>query len=215
MTAYPLLAARQPEQVGAARRPLVRPPRLAELGEPVVEGGEDPLVGPRARPRRARAGRVARRVRREGDQPCATRTLARAARKPAFEARAARRPGRLARWRERVRGDADGGGGAVVGLAVVAVGVEAASMLPYLAAIALLATSGLGAVPTVALLAGYCLVMVLPALVLLALRAALHDRLTPALARLESRLSRASGEAVAWVLFLLGLYVVVDAFPLT
>jgi Sap-like sulfolipid-1-addressing protein len=127
-------------------------------------------------------------------------------------ARAARRPGRLARWRERVGGD--GGGGAAVGLAVVAVGVEAASMLPYLAAIALLATSGLGTVPTVALLAGYCLVMVLPALVLLALRAALHDRLTPALTRLESRLSRASGEAVAWVLFLLGLYVVVDAFPL-
>ncbi len=130
-------------------------------------------------------------------------------------ARAARSPGRLTRWRERVRGDADRGGGAVVGLAVVAVGVEAASMLPYLAAIALLATSGLGPVATVALLAGYCLVMVLPALVLLALRAAWHDRLTPALTRLESRLSRASGEAVAWVLFLLGLYVVVDAFPLT
>ncbi len=102
-----------------------------------------------------------------------------------------------------------------MGLAVVAVGVEAASMLPYLAAIALLASSGLGTGATVALLAGYCLVMVLPALVLLALRAALHDRLTPALTRLESWLSRASGEAVAWVLFLLGLYVVVDAFPLT
>jgi hypothetical protein len=129
-------------------------------------------------------------------------------------ARAARGPGRLARWRERVRGDADGGGGAVVGLAVVAVGVEAASMVPYLAAIALLATSGLGPVPTVAVLAGYCLVMVLPALVLLALRAALHDRLTPALARVEAWLSRTSGEAVAWVLFLLGLFLVGDALPL-
>ncbi len=76
-------------------------------------------------------------------------------------------------------------------------------------------TSGLGTVPTVALLAGYCLVMVLPALVLLALRAAWHHRLTPALTRLENWLSRGSGEAVAWGLFLLGLYVVVDAFPLT
>ena len=129
-------------------------------------------------------------------------------------ARAARGPGRLARWRGRVRGDADGGGGAVVGLAVVAVGVEAASMVPYLAAIALLATSGLGPVPTVAVLAGYCLVMVLPALVLLALRAALHDRLTPALTRVEAWLSRTSGEAVAWVLFLLGLFLVGDALPL-
>ncbi len=138
----------------------------------------------------------------------------RAGRERRRAARAARGPGRLARWRERVRGDADGGGGAVVGLAVVAVGVEAASMVPYLAAIALLATSGLGPVPTVAVLAGYCLVMVLPALVLLALRAALHDRLTPALARVEAWLSRTSGEAVAWVLFLLGLFLVADALPL-
>ena len=129
-------------------------------------------------------------------------------------ARAARPPGRSARWRERVRGDADGGGGAVVGLAVVAVGVEAASMVPYLAAITLLATSGLGPVPTVVVLAGYCLVMVLPALVLLALRAVLHDRLTPALARVEAWLSRTSGEAVAWVLFLLGLFLVGYALPL-
>ena len=128
-------------------------------------------------------------------------------------ARAARGPGRLARWREGVRGD--GGSGAVVGLAVVAVGVEAASMLPYLAALALLATSGAGTPSAVVVLAGYCLVMVLPALVLLVLRGTLHERLTPVLTRLEGRRSRASGEAVAWVLFLLGLYLVAGAFPLT
>ena len=88
-------------------------------------------------------------------------------------------------------------------------------MLPYLAAIALLATSGLGTPSAVVVLAGYCLVMVLPALVLLGLRVTLHERLTPALTRLETWLSRASGEAVAWVLFLLGLYLVAGAFPLT
>ncbi len=128
-------------------------------------------------------------------------------------AREARGPGRLARWRDRARGD--GPAGAVVTLAVVAVGVESVSMVPYLAAVALLATSGLGTLPAVGVLAGYCLVMVLPALVLLALRVTLHERLTPLLTRVEAWLSRASGETVAWVLFLLGLYLVGDAFPLT
>ena len=127
-------------------------------------------------------------------------------------ARAARGPGRLARWRDRARGD--GPPGAVMVLAATAVGVEAASMVPYLAAIALLATSGLGTLPAVGVLAAYCLVMVLPALVLLALRVTLHERLTPVLTRVEGWLSRASGETVAWVLSLLGLYLVADAFPL-
>jgi cytochrome c biogenesis protein CcdA len=128
-------------------------------------------------------------------------------------ARAARGPGRLARLQNRARGD--GPGGAVVVLGVTAAGIEAASMVPYLAAIALLATAGLGVGTSTVVLAGYCLVMVLPALVLLAVRTTLHDRLTPALVRLEAWLSRNSGEALAWVLFLLGLYVVGGALPLT
>ena len=127
-------------------------------------------------------------------------------------ARAARGPGRLARWRDRARGD--GPPGAVMVLAATAVGVEAASMVPYLAAIALLVTSGVGTAPAVAVLAGYCVVMVLPALVLLAVRTALHDRLTPALARIEAWMSRNAGETTAWVLFLLGLWLVSDALPL-
>lgn len=127
-------------------------------------------------------------------------------------ARAARGPGRLARWRDRARGD--GPPGAVMVLAATAVGVEAASMVPYLAAIALLVTSGVGTAPAVAVLAGYCLVMVLPALLLLAVRTALHDRLTPALARVEAWMSRNAGETTAWVLFLLGLWLVSDALPL-
>lgn len=128
-------------------------------------------------------------------------------------ARAARGPGRLARLRDAARGD--GPRGAVVVLGVTAAGIEAASMVPYLAAIALLTTAGLALAPTVAVLAGYCLVMVLPALVLIAVRTALGDRLTPALARLEGWLTRNSAETLAWLLFLLGLYVAGGAFPLS
>ena len=78
-----------------------------------------------------------------------------------------------------------------------------------------LATSGLSTPSAVGVLAGYCLVMVLPALVLLALRVTLHERLTPVLARVEAWLSRASGETVAWVLFLVGLHLVAGAFPIS
>jgi hypothetical protein len=63
-------------------------------------------------------------------------------------------------------------------------------------------SAGEGAV----VLAGYCLVMLAPALVLLALRVVLHERVSPTLARLEAWLSRNSREALAWVLFLLGVY---------
>lgn len=128
------------------------------------------------------------------------------------DARAARGPGRLARMRNGARGD--GPRGAILVLGVTAAGIEAFSMIPYLAAIALLTASGLGLATSAVVLSGYCLVMVLPAVVLLAVRAALGDRLAPVLTRLEASLSRNSGEMLAWLLFLVGLFVVVGALPL-
>ena len=50
-------------------------------------------------------------------------------------------------------------------------------MLPYLAAIGLITTSDLSLTGSVAVLLSYCLVMVAPALVLLAARVLLHERL--------------------------------------
>lgn len=79
-------------------------------------------------------------------------------------------------------------------------------MLPYLGAIGLLSAAGLSVGQGAAVLAGYCLVMIAPALLLLAARVVLHQRVSPALSRLEGWLSRNSREALAWVLFLLGLY---------
>ncbi|MCK6208991.1 GAP family protein [Georgenia sp. EYE_87] len=127
----------------------------------------------------------------------------RAARRAARQAE--RGPGRVERWRARA-GSGEGPVRGLVGLALTATTVELGSMLPYLGAIGLLSTSGVSVGAGVVVLAGYCLVMIAPALVLLALRVVLHERVSPSLARLEDWLSRNSREALAWVLFFLGLY---------
>lgn len=114
-------------------------------------------------------------------------------------------PGRIARLRQRA---SDGAApiGAVLGLALAAAAIEAASMLPYLGAIGILATSALTFASGIVVLVAYCLVMIVPALLLLAARVLLHDRISGSLARLEGWLSRSSGEAIAWVAVLGGLY---------
>lgn len=99
----------------------------------------------------------------------------------------------------------------LVGLALTATTVELVAMLPYLAAIGLLSTAELSMTQGAGVLAGYCIVMIAPALLLLAARVALHDRISPALRALEAWLTRNSGQALAGVLFLLGLYLVSGA----
>jgi Sap, sulfolipid-1-addressing protein len=131
------------------------------------------------------------------------------------EHRLARRAEKLARsgpslqmrMRERAT-DAAAPVGAVIVLALIAGIIEAASMIPYLAAIGLLTTSELSLAGRVAVLFGYCLVMIAPALVLLAARLLLHDHAGPILKKLEAFLSRNANEAMAWVIFLVGLYMV-------
>ncbi|WP_125778334.1 GAP family protein [Antribacter gilvus] len=136
------------------------------------------------------------------------------------EARRARqeaegKQGRLSRWRERALG-ADGGpasGSALplMGLALGAVSLEVATMLPYLAAIGMLATSSLAPATSVAVLAGYCVVMVLPALLLLAGRLAVARAVDPLLRRLDAWLTRNAEEMTGWVLGILGALLVLDA----
>ena len=134
------------------------------------------------------------------------------------ERRVARRAERLARsgpslqmrMRERAT-DASAPVGAVIVLALTAAIIEAASMIPYLAAIGLLTASELSLPGRVAVLFGYCLVMIAPAMLLLAARLLLHDYVAPSLAKLEAFLSRNANEAMAWVIFLVGLYMVGDS----
>jgi hypothetical protein len=59
---------------------------------------------------------------------------------------------------------------------------------------------------------GYCLVMIIPALLLLVSRLFLHDDVAPLLKKLESLLSRHTNGAMAWVVFLVGLYLAGDSW---
>ena len=134
------------------------------------------------------------------------------------ERRVARRAEKLAyagpslqmRMRERAT-DASAPVGAVIVLALTATVIEAASMIPYLAAIGILTASELSSAGRGAVLFGYCLVMIAPALLLLAARLLLHDHVAPILTKLEALLSRNANEAIAWVIFFVGLYMVGDS----
>ena len=99
----------------------------------------------------------------------------------------------------------------VIVFALTAAAIEAASMIPYLAAIGLLTASELSLVGSSVVLFCYCLLMITPALLLLTARLSLHSYVSPILAKLEASLSRHSNEAIAWGMYLVGLYMVVDS----
>ncbi|PWC06152.1 GAP family protein [Mycetocola zhujimingii] len=122
--------------------------------------------------------------------------------------------GRLMRWRDRAMND-DGGRGAITSLIALALGaavIEAASMLPYLAAIGLLSSSGLGGAERALTLAVYCLVMIAPALVLLAGRLGARRIIEPLLRRIAQWMEKAGGETTAWIVGILGFLIARDAF---
>ena len=77
--------------------------------------------------------------------------------------------GRVTLWRERLLAPGTNVA-AVMAIALAAGLVEVATMLPYIAAMTALTDAGTSAPVKVAALAGYCLVMILPALLLLILR---------------------------------------------
>jgi len=114
------------------------------------------------------------------------------------------------KWTERVHKAAESPRALVV-LALTAGVLEAATMFPYLGAIALLAGTGVSLAGTAALLAGYCLVMILPALVLLGLRLALSERVTPVLTRVNGWFARHAVGATGWILGIVGFFLAADA----
>lgn len=172
------------------------------------------VIGPN-RPREARIP--------VGDAPGTGEAPAAVAGSPSSEARApgesgsgepdspaAGRTPRVARWRARAMSDT-GSVGALMALAVGAAVIETATMVPYLSAIALITREGLPAVTAAGLLAGYCLVMILPALVLLVLRWAAARLVERPLRRLEGWLSRNAAETTAWIVGIVGFLLAADA----
>ncbi|WP_370616897.1 GAP family protein [Mumia qirimensis] len=108
------------------------------------------------------------------------------------------------RWHARITG-ALGTPGGLIGLALVAGVIEAASMLPYLAAIGAMSAADLGVATTVATLAAYCVVMILPALTILTLRIVAARWVDRPLARLGAWAERSAGSATAWTVGIVGV----------
>lgn len=116
--------------------------------------------------------------------------------------------GRLLRWRERALADSSGTVG-VAGLALVAAAAEVTTMLPYLAAIGLLTTAGLPAAQVALVMAGYCLLMIVPALLLLVLRLVAGTRIEPLLNRVSTWM--ANSNALSWIVGIVGFLLARDA----
>ena len=130
--------------------------------------------------------------------------------------------GTTSRWRARAMGTIDdqdaatstrqrSGLLALVALALAAATVELGSMLPYLGAIGALTASDLGWPATAVVLAGYCSLMIAPALALLAVRVVGASRVEPVLARLERWLSRNASTTLSWVVGIVGVLLVIHA----
>lgn len=131
---------------------------------------------------------------------------------PAARQRAAERSaqsGRMQRWRERAMND--GTATALAGLAAAAVVVEAASMLPYLVATGIIATQTPGWAAAATVLAGYCLVMITPALVLTAARLFAHSHVEKPLQRLDTWLTARARSTTLWIIGIAGFFLVATA----
>lgn len=113
-------------------------------------------------------------------------------------------------WQKLVGRALDSRGGLMV-LALIAGLLELPTMLPYLGAMNVLHASGWPSGVQVLVLAGYCLVMILPALVLVLVRALAGDVLDTWLQRLGSKLGRYAQEAVGWVVGIAGFLIVRSA----
>ncbi|GAA4943785.1 cytochrome c biogenesis protein CcdA [Nonomuraea thailandensis] len=89
--------------------------------------------------------------------------------------------------------------------------LEVATMVPYLAAIGMMTTAGLAVAQWAPLLGAYVLIMILPALVLMALRAGAGKWLEPKLERLRAWLVKHSSSMLSWGMAIVGFLLARDA----
>ncbi|OIJ24005.1 GAP family protein [Nocardioides luteus] len=117
---------------------------------------------------------------------------------------AAEPPRRLLRWRERAVASESGSASALGALAVLAGLVEAASMLPYLAAIGVIGTEGPSWPVSGLWIVAYCAVMIVPALLLLGARVFAAPLVARPLAVLDGWLTKHAASATAWAVGIVG-----------
>lgn len=125
-------------------------------------------------------------------------------------ARRDRRSGRISRWRDRIVDD-ESPARALVGLALAAVFVEAASMLPYLAATGIITDQASTWTSALLLLAVYCLVMIAPAIVLTVARSTFSGAVEGPLRRLDAWLGRHARSTTIWIIGLAGFFLAAAA----
>lgn len=116
------------------------------------------------------------------------------------------RPGRITRWRERLL-DPRTRGTAVMAVAIAAGLVEVATMLPYIVAMTMLAEASVDTPLRVLSLAGYCALMILPAVVLLLLRIVAAPVVRRPLERFAAWMERTGAENTAWIIGIIGFLI--------
>lgn len=117
---------------------------------------------------------------------------------------------RVERWKQKAA-DATTSVRFLMGLALFAALAEVATMLPYLGAIALIASANLPWHQVVVLMSSYCLLMILPAMVLLSLRMIVGERIRPMLLSVDQWITRNAASALGWVLGIAGFLIAGDA----
>jgi hypothetical protein len=127
--------------------------------------------------------------------------------------KAANKPSRLSRLRNRVTGmeSETGGLAALAVLALVAISTEIATMFPYLAAIGILDTTPIFPMIRILLLAGYCVVMILPAVALTIGRLIFSSRVNPLLLRMDAWFEKNGEYTVGWIFAIVGIVLALNA----
>ena len=117
---------------------------------------------------------------------------------------------RLLRWRDALL-EARTSPFAVMGIALAAGVVEVATMLPYIVGMTMMAEADLPLFARGLGLVAYCAVMILPAVVLLVLRAVAAGPMRRPLETIAGWMQRSGAETTAWILAIIGLLIARDA----
>lgn len=113
------------------------------------------------------------------------------------------------KWTDRAR-RASGRPKVLIGLALLAGVIEAASMIPYLAAMGIIADMGIGLGRGTLVLIGYCAVMIIPALVLCGVRALLGRKADAFLDKAHDWAVKNATNAFSWVVGIIGAIILLN-----